>query len=83
MLEKYIIKDGKNYDMVILQAPVLPELLKLPLKCSFSRTVDNIEIDTPKGWKLNLKVEEPSFDSDKAVCCIVKDGETIRISPTD
>ncbi|QAT60390.1 cobalamin biosynthesis protein CbiD [Acidilutibacter cellobiosedens] len=75
MLEKYIIKDGKKLRYGYTTGSCAAGAAKAAAEMLFfQRTVDNIEIDTPKGWKLNLKVEEPSFDSDKAVCCIVKDG---------
>ncbi|MBN2041898.1 MAG: cobalamin biosynthesis protein CbiD [Spirochaetes bacterium] len=36
--------------------------------------VNHVSIDTPKGWTLNLDVEDISFFPDYARCCVIKDA---------
>lgn len=41
----------------------------------FSRKpLEQVEIDTPKGWPLTLTLYKISFDEDRVSCCIVKDA---------
>ncbi|WP_352420206.1 cobalt-precorrin-5B (C(1))-methyltransferase CbiD [Proteiniborus sp.] len=75
MLEKYIIKDGKKLRYGYTTGSCATAASKAAAKMLFSqRILDSIEIDTPKGWKLELKVEEPSFSPGSATCCIEKDA---------
>ncbi|SDZ13541.1 cobalt-precorrin 5B C1-methyltransferase [Proteiniborus ethanoligenes] len=75
MLEHYIVKDGKKLRYGYTTGSCAAAAAKAATEILFSKKIlDTIEIDTPKGWKLKLKVEEPSFDNSSATCCVKKDA---------
>ncbi len=75
MLEQYIVKDGKKLRYGYTTGSCAAAAAKAATEMLFSqKTLDSIEIDTPKGWKLKLKVEESSFSHSSATCCIEKDA---------
>lgn len=75
MLERYVVKDGKKLRYGYTTGSCAAAAAKAATEMLFSqRVLDFIEIDTPKGWRLKLKVEEPSFNNASATCCIKKDS---------
>lgn len=38
------------------------------------KQLDQVDIDTPKGWPLTLKLIKTSFDAKTVSCCVVKDA---------
>ncbi|WP_427338811.1 cobalt-precorrin-5B (C(1))-methyltransferase CbiD [Caloranaerobacter sp. DY30410] len=76
MLDKYVFKDGKKmrygYTTGSCAAAASKAATLMALR---GEIVSEIEIDTPKGWKLNLEIINPEvLDNSSAICYVKKDG---------
>lgn len=75
MSDFFVIKEGKRlrcgYTTGSCAAGASKAAAQMLLE---NRLVDKIEIDTPAGIPLTLKIEEQHIGEDYAECCIVKDA---------
>lgn len=73
MLNKYVIKDGKKMRYGYTTGSCAAAAAKAATYMALKRTrISNIEIDTPKGWRLVLDVLGVEFLKDGSVTCYVK-----------
>lgn len=75
MHELYVIKDGKKLRCGYTTGSCATAAAKAAAYMLMTgEIVDFIEIDTPAGIELKLKVCKPNITGDYASCCIVKDA---------
>ncbi|SCX80225.1 cobalt-precorrin-5B (C(1))-methyltransferase CbiD [Alkaliphilus peptidifermentans] len=75
MLNKYVMKNGKKLRYGYTTGSCAAAASKAAAQILLSQhSINNIEIDTPKGWRLMLPVKDIVFDKEKASCSIIKDG---------
>lgn len=75
MHENYVIKDGKKLRCGYTTGSCAAGAAKAAAYMLLSgKMIETIEIDTPAGIKLKLKVEKPHIGKIHASCCIVKDA---------
>ncbi|MDK2919077.1 MAG: cobalt-precorrin-5B (C1)-methyltransferase [Candidatus Petromonas sp.] len=77
MLNKYTVKDGKKMRYGYTTGSCAAAAAKAAVFMAVNnRIIQSIEIDTPKGWKLNLKVLKPEIQEENkcAVCYIKKNA---------
>lgn len=77
MLDKYVVKDGKRMRYGYTTGSCAAAASKAAVYMLVSNElIKNIDIETPKGWNLNLEVIDPAIDSDSrtASCYIKKDA---------
>jgi len=75
MLNKHIIKDGKKLRYGYTTgscAAAASKAAVIMLTCK--KEIKNVTIDTPKGWILDLDINDIDIGSDYAVCSIIKDA---------
>ncbi|MTI65217.1 MAG: cobalamin biosynthesis protein CbiD [Firmicutes bacterium] len=71
-MKRFIVKNGKKLHYGYTTGSCAAAAAKAATKMLFlNKKVDNIKINTPKGWILDLKVEEP-FINEKYTCCAIK-----------
>ncbi len=74
-LDKYILKNGKRLRFGYTTGSCATAASKAAaLMLITGRPLEQIEIDTPKGWKLTLTVEDMTILEQAVSCCVVKDG---------
>ena len=75
MLDKFIVKDGKKMRYGYTTGSCAAAASKAAaIMAKTGKTVDAVTIDTPKGWKLQLKIQESRIDHGAASCSVQKDG---------
>ncbi|MBB6214600.1 cobalt-precorrin-5B (C1)-methyltransferase [Anaerosolibacter carboniphilus] len=75
MLERYIVKDGKKMRYGYTTGSCAAAAAKAAAMMALEgKKIEKVSIDTPKGWTLDLKIEEPSLGNRTAVCAVKKDG---------
>lgn len=74
-LSRYILKDGKRlrygYTTGSCATAASKAAAWMLLK---NQPLHSVEIDTPKGWRLNLSIEDIEMSSGSVSCSVVKDG---------
>lgn len=71
----YITKGGKKLRTGYTTGSCAAAAAKAVVKMLFNReVVDQVEIDTPKGWRLKLDVNEPKIVDSSASCYVIKDA---------
>ncbi|SHK31955.1 cobalt-precorrin-5B (C(1))-methyltransferase CbiD [Tepidibacter formicigenes] len=74
-MEKYVYIDGKKYRRGYTTGSTATGAAKAAaLMALNNKLVEYVEIDTPRGVRLNLKVENQSFRKNEAVASVKKDG---------
>lgn len=74
-MERYIVKNGKKMRYGYTTGSCAAGAAKAGVKMLFSKeSIENITIDTPKGWELNLKLHDIAIHEDYVSCSIVKDS---------
>ncbi len=75
MQEFYVVKDGKRLRCGYTTGSCAAGAAKAAAMMLHSGTIpDEVEIETPAGKTLRLKIQEPVLESSSASCCIVKDA---------
>lgn len=75
MESRYIIKNGKKLRYGYTTGSCATGAAKAAaLMLKSGKVIEYVEIDTPAGIRLRLKVEEPLIELDKASCAIRKDA---------
>lgn len=77
MLEKYVVKDGKKMRYGYTTGSCAAAASKAAAYMALTnKTIDKIDIETPKGWNLTLDVIEPAIEikGQTAFCFIKKDA---------
>src|SRR5699024_345026 len=74
-IEKYIYKDGKNMRYGYTTGSCATAAAKAAAKMLVSQQkMDYVSIHTPKGWDLDLTLEDVICTKDFAQCSVVKDS---------
>lgn len=74
-MESYVYIDGKKYKRGYTTGSSAAGAAKAALYMLLNREIiENIEIDTPKGIRLNLQVHKQEIKDDYAIACVKKDG---------
>ncbi len=74
-MEEYVYIDGKKYKRGYTTGSAATGAAKAAaLMALENKLIEEIEIDTPKGIKLNLKVENQIFKKNKGYASVKKDG---------
>ena len=74
-LDLYVIKDGKKLRCGYTTGSCATGAAKAcTIGIVTGKIPEYVEIDTPAGIKLNLKVENPTITSEYTSCCIIKDA---------
>jgi cobalt-precorrin-5B (C1)-methyltransferase len=74
-IDKYIVKNGKRLRCGYTTGSCAAAATKAAAFALFKNTVlEEVEIDTPKGWPLKLKIEDLKQSDGWAECGIKKDG---------
>ncbi len=72
---RYVYKSGKKLKTGYTTGSCAAAASKAAVLMLYSaKTVEQVEIDTPKGWRLKLDVHEPNVTETAAGCFIVKDA---------
>ncbi|QEK11812.1 cobalt-precorrin-5B (C(1))-methyltransferase [Crassaminicella thermophila] len=75
MLDRYIVKDGKKMRYGYTTGSCAAAASKAAaIMAVTGKKVDFVRIDTPKGWKLDIKVKEYKIGDNYATCSVEKDG---------
>ncbi|WIF94960.1 cobalt-precorrin-5B (C(1))-methyltransferase CbiD [Caminicella sporogenes] len=76
MLDRYVFKNGKKMRYGYTTGSCAAAASKASTFMALNgQIISKIEIDTPKGWKLNLEIVNPKIlDDGSAVCYVKKDG---------
>ncbi|AOT72384.1 cobalt-precorrin-5B (C(1))-methyltransferase CbiD [Geosporobacter ferrireducens] len=75
MLEQYIVKDGKRMRYGYTTGSCAAAAAKAAaIMALMGKPIKDIEINTPKGWNLALKIETWKIEGTTACCTIKKDG---------
>lgn len=75
MLDKYIVKDGKKMRYGYTTGSCAAAASKAAAMMALTgEAIDEIKIDTPKGWKLTIEIKEWAIENHKASCAVEKDG---------
>lgn len=75
MLEQYIVKDGKKMRYGYTTGSCAAAAAKAAaIMALMSKPIENVEINTPKGWNLVLKIETWQIEGATACATIKKDG---------
>jgi cobalt-precorrin-5B (C1)-methyltransferase len=73
--KKYVYKFGKKLRTGYTTGSCAAAAAKAAVFMLFSgQEISRMEIDTPKGWKLNLDVQKPYRDELSAGCFVIKDA---------
>lgn len=74
-MEKYIIKNGKKLRYGFTTGACAAGAAKAATNIFFNKEkINKIDIDTPKGWKLDLSLEEIEIHDGYVICAIKKDS---------
>lgn len=74
-MEEYVYIDGKKYRRGYTTGSCAAAAAKASVHMLFTnKKIENINIDTPKGIPLTLKVKNVELKDKYAVCSIEKDG---------
>lgn len=74
-LDLYVVKDGKNLRCGYTTGSCAAGAAKAAaLMLETRKVIDYIEIDTPAGIRLKLKVNDQIIQEDRASCSIIKDA---------
>ena len=74
-MEEYVYIDGKKYRRGYTTGSCAAAASKASVHMLLTRQeIENINIDTPKGIPLTLKVKNAEINKDFTVCSIEKDG---------
>lgn len=74
-MEEYVYIDGKKYRRGYTTGSSATGAAKAAAIMALKNSlIETVEIDTPKGIKLNLKVENQEFKENEAMASIKKDG---------
>lgn len=75
MLDRTIEKDGKELRYGYTTGSCAAAATKAALLMYLNqKKLETIEINTPKGWTLDLILHDQAFDQKQASCSVVKDG---------
>ncbi len=75
MEDKYVVKSGKKLRYGYTTGSCATAASKAAAIMALENTIiKNVEIDTPKGWKLNIQIVKPSVKDGVASCAVVKDS---------
>jgi len=75
MLDKYITKGGKKLRYGYTTGSCAAGAAKAAAMMLFlQREVTNVEIETPKGWDINLDIHDIEIQADCVRCCVIKDS---------
>ncbi len=74
-MEKYIFKNGKKMKYGYTTGSCAAAAAKASaLMLKNKEKIDEVEIETPKGWNLKIKICDSEFNDKRALCSVVKDG---------
>lgn len=74
-MDKYIVKKRKKLRYGFTTGSCAAAAAKAAVKMLFTgKEIEHIDIDTPKGWKLNLEVEDVKLTNEFVSCAITKDS---------
>jgi cobalt-precorrin-5B (C1)-methyltransferase len=74
-MERYIEKSGKKLRYGYTTGTCATAGAKAAAEMLFSQTiVEEVKVQTPKGWILDIPVEKPKFTDNKAICSVIKDA---------
>lgn len=74
-MDRFIEKDGKKLKYGYTTGSCATAAAKAAAWMLQNQTrIESIEIDTPKGWILNIPVEEIELESEYVKCCVTKDA---------
>ncbi|ATW28125.1 cobalt-precorrin-5B (C(1))-methyltransferase CbiD [Candidatus Formimonas warabiya] len=72
---RFVYKNGKKLRTGYTTGSCAAAAAKGAARMLFSgEKIDRVEIDTPKGWKLNLDLKEACFEDTTARCSVIKDA---------
>ncbi len=74
-MNRYIVKNGKKMRYGYTTGSCAAGVAKAGVEMLFSQErIDSVTIDTPKGWELNLKLQDVVIDESYVSCSIIKDS---------
>ncbi len=74
-MERFIEKDGKKLRYGYTTGSCATAAAKAAAwMLRYQKTLSHIEIDTPKGWILDIPIEDVELTSEYAKCSVIKDG---------
>ncbi|WP_026477237.1 cobalt-precorrin-5B (C(1))-methyltransferase CbiD [Alkaliphilus transvaalensis] len=75
MLDKYVLKNGKKLRYGYTTGSCATAASKAAaLMLLEGEAVEEIQIDTPKGWQLRLKINDILWEKEGVCCSVTKDG---------
>ncbi|RKD30596.1 cobalt-precorrin-5B (C(1))-methyltransferase CbiD [Thermohalobacter berrensis] len=74
-MERYIIKKGKKLRYGYTTGTCAAAAAKAATKMLYlQEKINNITINTPKGWNLTLDIKDIEIKKDCVSCCVIKDS---------
>lgn len=74
-MERYVLKNGKKLRYGYTTGSCAAAAAKASAIMLKSKgKIDEVEIDTPKGWNLKIQIHDSDFNGKKASCSVVKDS---------
>ena len=74
-MDRFIEKDGKKLKYGFTTGSCATAAAKAATWMLYhQQTLESIEIDTPKGWILNIPVENIELEPNRVKCCVTKDA---------
>jgi cobalt-precorrin-5B (C1)-methyltransferase len=75
MMERYVLKNGKKLRYGYTTGSCAAAAAKASaIMLKSKEKINEVEIDTPKGWNLKIQIHDADFNDKKASCSVVKDS---------